>query len=89
MEEPKSKNSESRANNGNADSPTVETGEQTKVADSEKATPKAPKEATESQAQSWEIWEPIKRGWETIQKPESTNLIMAIATVVIAVFTAL
>jgi hypothetical protein len=35
------------------------------------------------------VWEPIKNGWEWIKRPESTNLIMALATVVIAVFTAL
>src|SRR5208282_5228178 len=90
MEEPRPNNSESHANDGKVDSSALsETTDQVKIANPKKATADAEKEVTKSTPHSWRVWEAIKPGWAIIKSPESTNLIMAAATVVIAVFTAL
>ncbi len=90
MEEPKPNDSESHANSGKVDSPSLaETKKQVKVADPKKATGDAEEKITRSTLQSWRIWESVKSGWAIIKSPESTNLIMAAATVVIAIFTGL
>lgn len=58
------------------------------------ADPKEAKRATQDAIAQhpthyWRVRESISRGWAKIKSTESTNLIMAFATVVIAVFTAL
>jgi len=58
----------------------AETTNQTHVGNSEEAEHAAQKKVAQNMTQSW---------WGTIRSPESTNLIMAAATVVIAIFTGL
>jgi hypothetical protein len=62
---------------------------QIQVATPEETARAAQQKITQHVAQPWRGWEYMKRGWARIKNPESTNLIMAIATVVIAIFTAL
>jgi len=85
-----SNDDQAKANQGKLDSSILaKPANQIQVATPEETTGAAQQKVAQTTAQPWRVGEYIGRGWARIKSPESTNLIMAIATVVIAIFTAL
>jgi len=78
------------ANSGKPDSPILHKPiDEIRVTEREETDSATQQTISQSSAQLWKGWESMNRMWENIKKTENTNLIMAIATVVIAIFTAL
>ncbi len=90
MSDTKPTDSQKQSDQGGLDSSVfAKTTDQTQIPSAEETTCATQQQVTQPMTQSWRGWEYMKQGWTTVKSPESTNLIMAVATVVIAIFTAL